>query len=273
MDTTDPQLIIFTALPCEAKPIIKHFALQKWAVHSPFAVYQGDNICLIVTGVGKNHAAGAVGYSQGCWHIKSPVLLNIGIAGHKHLPKGQLVYAHKINDADNPSTTFYPQWVIKNAIESLPLTSYSTQVETYPEQSMVDMEAAGFYQMAVKSSTIELIHCLKIISDNSSSPASDINAKMVTELVKNNATNIEQICHQLLSLRESVTEPEHEALHTLLGKHHFTVSHQLKLKALLLRWKVLTDDTPLPAAIKHCKTAKEVIARLEKAISGIDYSL
>ena len=48
------KIFIYTALPCEAKPLVEHFRLKKDVTVRPFAVYLSNDICLTVTGLGKS---------------------------------------------------------------------------------------------------------------------------------------------------------------------------------------------------------------------------
>lgn len=96
------KIFIYTALPCEAKPLVKHFGLKKNVNIEPFAVFFNQDICLIVTGLGKSAMAAGVAYTQALFaSVEHPVIVNIGIAGHKEHAVGSLFLIDKINDVDS----------------------------------------------------------------------------------------------------------------------------------------------------------------------------
>ncbi len=274
MTDITPELLIYCALPCEAKPLIARFKLTKQAQHRSFSIYQNPHIALIVSGVGKQHMSAAVGYSLGLWpHISDAVMLNIGIAGHSSHPVGTLFYAHKISDADNSSLSFYPQRVFNNNLPGSAITSISMPADTYLENCLMDMEASAFYEIAIKASSIELIHCLKIVSDNSANPATQITAKMVSRLINDNLQALDDFIKHLLSLKHAITAPAHTEQAKLLQQYHFTVSNQVKLKNLLQRWQVLTENAPLPLGAYQAINAKAFLQYLESELEKLDYSL
>ncbi len=102
------KIFIYTALPCEAKPLVEHFGLKKDVSVRPFAVYLSHDICLTVTGLGKSAMAAGVAYTQALFaSVEHPVMLNIGIAGHKDHPLGGLFLIDKIIDVDSQKS-YYP---------------------------------------------------------------------------------------------------------------------------------------------------------------------
>ena len=79
-----PDVFIYTALPCEAKPLVAHLRLKKEIGIQPFAVYCNDKLCLTITGLGKNAMAAGVAYTQALYAgIENPILINLGVAGHQ----------------------------------------------------------------------------------------------------------------------------------------------------------------------------------------------
>ena len=83
---------IFTALPCEAKPLIDRYKLKKDTNIQAFNIFRNDEIILTVTGIGKTAMAAGVAYTQALFPAKlNPVMLNIGIAGQQHHDYWQLI--------------------------------------------------------------------------------------------------------------------------------------------------------------------------------------
>ena len=73
----------FSALFCEAKPIIKHYDLSKLENLNTFSIYSSNegDITLTITGIGKNNAVKAIKYHHDSMHThKSDIWLNIGLS-------------------------------------------------------------------------------------------------------------------------------------------------------------------------------------------------
>lgn len=81
--------LIHTALVAEAKPIIGHFGLTCKA-KQPFNLYEGEEIVLIVSGMGSEKTQEALVYALSLY--EPCVAINVGIAGcvDKTVAKGTL---------------------------------------------------------------------------------------------------------------------------------------------------------------------------------------
>ena len=96
------RIFIYAALPCEAKPLVEYFRLKKATTIQPFALYFNQELCLTVTGLGKNAMAAGVAYSQALFaSVEHPVLIHIGIAGHQNHDLGTLFLIDKITQSEN----------------------------------------------------------------------------------------------------------------------------------------------------------------------------
>ena len=62
------------------------------------------------------------------------------------------------------------------------------------------MEASGFYATAVRFSRPELVHCLKVISDNREQPGRDISAAMVRRLIAGRLDLLQELLSRLTAL-------------------------------------------------------------------------
>lgn len=218
--------------------------------------------------------AGAIGYTMALFaNPRMPLILNLGIAGHQNYALGSLILGQKIVDSET-YRCFYPQLPFK---VSIPANTVITQVRPntkYSAQGVFDMEASAFYEMAVKFSSSELIHVLKIISDNTCSPVTDISETLVEQWITRQLPVIDNLI-ETVSEQDRLLESNDSGIYTqVLKDFRFTVSGCLKLKALLLRWQVLnTDDAPLVWQKCKLKSGKEFLQWLEKQLDEAGFSL
>ena len=273
MPQNPPRIFIYAALPCEAKPLVEHFNLKKDTTVQPFAVYLNQGICLTVTGLGKSAMAAGVAYTQALFaSVEHPVLVNIGIAGHKDHAVGRLFLIDKITDA-NSQKSYYPPLVFTPPCATANIQTASRPQLVYDRQHLCDMEASAFYETAVRFSTGELIHCLKVISDNELSPVENIQPKQVASLIAAHVATIETLLEELSRLAALVTVPEPRLFEELIQRYHFTASEQGQLKSRLSRWSALTQQQ-IPAFDEtRLHKGRDVLCWLDQQLSQIEFSL
>lgn len=265
-------LFIFVALVCEAKPLIQRYGLKKMQQPHPFAIYTSERMAVVISGVGKVAMAGAVAYSMALFRPKHPLMINLGIAGHKSLALGSLLMADKVVDASDSTKTYYPQLIGRFPCQTLSLNTFVTPCFDYAEGFLHDMEGAAFYETAAKFSSSELIHCLKIISDNQCESAEHINAQVVSEWVGQKIDVIDAIIIQLEGLRWQLAEGEPAQYSSLLERYHFSVSSRIKLRVLLNRWGLVATNKPLEIGDDFVN-AKQLLKWLEAKIDEQDFYL
>jgi adenosylhomocysteine nucleosidase len=263
------KIFIYTALPCEAKPLVEYFKLKKRVDVQPFAVYVQNDICLTVTGLGKSAMAAGVAYTQALFAgLENAVFINIGIAGHRDYAIGGLYMADKITDMDS-HRHYYPPLIGKALCPSHAIKTSSSPQLNYDHAELCDMEASAFYETATRFSTGELVHCLKVISDNQLSPANMIQAKQVSLLIADHLATIEALLAQSLALAELIITPTIPLFEQLIQSYHFTVSAKTQLKTQLTRWAVLTDNRPLPIDNAQLTNTKDVLLWIEQQIKQV----
>jgi nucleoside phosphorylase len=263
------KIFIYTALPCEAKPLVDHFKLKKRVDIQPFAVYVQGEICLTVTGLGKSAMAAGVGYTQALFAMsEQPILMNVGIAGHRDYAIGALYAVDKIIDVDSHKN-YYPPLIGKVLCPSCAIRTSSSPQLNYDHAELCDMEASAFYETATRFTTGELVHCLKVISDNQSSPANMIQAKQVSLLIADHVATIDALMVQSLALAALIIPPKTPLFEQLIQRYHFTSSAQAQLKAQLARWAVLTDNQSLALDEADLHNSRDVVRWLEQQISKV----
>lgn len=264
---------IFTALQCEAKTFITQFKLKKDLKTHPFTLYYNEQIVLAITGSGKIAMAAAVAYTLAIHEsTQHPALINIGIAGHQTASIGELFFAHKITDADN-GKNFYPQLIIKNDCLSQTVCTVSKPETNYQNDCLYDMEASGFYEIASRFTTAELIQVFKVVSDNQTSGVEFINAKKVTQWITDQSEKIIKTIENLQQLAITLENPNLRYESELLQRYHFTVSSQHQLKTLLHRWDVLTDYAELDFSTKEFNNGKAIVQWLQQKIEEQTFKL
>jgi len=271
--SSSKRCFIFTALACEAKPLMARFKLKKLNKPHPFAIYSNDEIVLTITGVGKVAMAAAVAYSLAIFERgQNPVLINIGVAGHQIAALGSLFVAHKIIDSDSDKR-FYPSLANQAGCETKALQTESKPQTNYQDDTLHDMEASAFYEIASRFSSSEFIQCFKVISDNQDTSIEDISAILVTEWIAEHVAIFEQEIQRLLSLKINLELSESRYFQTLIEQWHFTVAAKIKLSALLQRWQVLTHDADLDFSQTKIVHAKACLSHLEQQIAALKFKL
>jgi len=258
-------LNLIVALAEEARPIIHYYRLKRMHHLHAFPVYGSDDIRLIVSGIGNLAAATATGYLAGIGDVtKSKAWLNIGIAGSSSLAVGEIVMAHKVTD-ETRQQHFYPTLCFEAVCKTAIIETVAVPQTDYVEGVAYDMEAAGFYSAAMRFSTTEMIHCLKIISDNNAGDVDNISAAGVVSLVEQRMDVISDVVGKLLEIiNELVAENRGEQeMDFIRSRFYLTVSQQTQLKTLMQNWFALTDVSPLAMLnIDTLKTSKALLHAL-----------
>lgn len=256
---------IVTALHAEARPLIDRFGLRARQTALPFPVFEGEGTILTVCGVGRIQAAAATGWLAGATATRGTAAwLNIGVCGHVSLAPGTCRIAHRIEDATSGRRWFPPQ-VMKPPCASASLRTVDCPEIDFGSDTLFDMEAAGFYPIALRMVTAELAQCLKVVSDNAGNDTSQLTPARIESLVSEAIPVISRYASQLSELASEVDRinadpPETDAF---LSNWRFTVSQRHQLRGLLRQWRALHPDRPLdPGDFAALATPRAVLDRL-----------
>ncbi len=258
-----PPCIVVCALPCEAKPLISALGLRKQAAFGNLRLYANETAALVESGVGIAAAASAVGFAAGHLKVSQPTAwLNVGVAGHQQHPPGTLLRALKVSAEDGKA--FFCGDVI--ALPGLPVhvRTVVRQERAFRDSDVAfDMEASGFCQAALRFSSVELVQCLKVVSDG---PGSEpLSANAVHALIADSTAQMVGALQALVALAQgerAVMAPP-DALSLLSARWHFTESQLHRLRIELRRWAALSDASPLEAC-RHSRDARAVLHILRK---------
>jgi hypothetical protein len=238
---------IIVAFPAEARPLTGHFRLRGSNSSGPFPVYRNETLCLAISGIGKVACAAATAWLQGIHQGNPPAgWLNIGIAGHASHEIGDAYIAHRITDQAN-GRSWYPPQVHALRLPSENLLTVDTPETAYCGDALYDMEAAGFYPIACRCATAELVQCFKIVSDNRNRPLTNVDTGRYSELVSSRLGDIEILVGELERMvhDSNAFNPISEELRSFTGNWHFTLSQQHRLAHLLRRWQALEPAQPI----------------------------
>lgn len=264
---------MYTALPCEARPLVDHFKLKKDTTIHPFDVYVHQDICLTVTGLGKCAMAAGVAYSQALFSaVENPVMLNIGIAGHRDHELGRVFLIDKIMDYDS-GKSHYPPLVFMPVCPTEAIQTASSPQLGYDQPYLCDMEASAFYETATRFSSAELTHCLKVISDNRMSPANKLKPQQVSALIGAQIPAVEAILSELIRLADLSRAHEPRLMTALTQRYRFTASERAQLRQQLSRWDCLTGHQNLEIDRAEFHNSKDILNWLEQQISQIEFYL
>ncbi len=257
---------IITALQCEARPLIDHYRLRGNAKHSAFRCYQNDELRLVISGIGKLAAATATTYLASSDTQTTSGWLNPGIAGHADHAIGTPLLAHKLIDAASEQQWF-PGIVIPTPCASETLTTADRPEAEYRPGTMIDMEASGFYAAASRFQSCELIHSLKIISDNHNQGTGQITEKNTTTLIHDNLSTIDAVISELqtLACQQNRIEKAPVECDAFMEHWHFTTYQQNELRGLFRRWHALKLPTaPDPNDFSQLTTSKAVLKAIKE---------
>ena len=112
-----------------------------------------------------------------------------------------------------------------------------------------------------------MIHCLKLISDNSVEKKFD--GKSVKRMIEKQCGNIELVVNQLLQLSGRLQELETPSpkLNQFLINWNFSVTQKYELEKILRRWSVvLPNKDPFKIVNNKWKISKDVILALRNAL-------
>ncbi len=262
-------LHIVTALPCEAKPLIKQYRLNGRQAENGFRIYENQQIRLIIAGIGKCAAAAACAYLQGAEPQGKHAWLNLGIAGHGDLNIGEAIMAHKVTDATT-GKNWYPAMPFNHPCPTATLISVDQPQTDYCANTAYDMEASGFYATASRFNSGELVQVFKVISDNHANSAEQVSAQLTEQIIAARLDDIDALIQQLFKLeQQQQMSPE---IKQFQQHWHFSVSQQHKLQRLLQRWLARSQTAIKADDFSNKKNSKAVLQALEKQIIALPMS-
>ncbi|MEM7166213.1 MAG: hypothetical protein AAF581_12155 [Planctomycetota bacterium] len=273
---------LVVALFAEARPLIERLHLVEAGDAAPFRLFQGDGVRLVVTGVGRLQAAAACGYLHRVGgSVRDDAWLNVGVAGHATLALGSVRWVQSVREAADSSVPnrWFPQWVGAPLCAAAPLLTVDrpvdfaagteTAVDDRLPSELYDMECSAFMAVCSRVSSLELVHAIKVVSDNGASGTAEVTPARVTEWIRAALPVVERCVYDLRELasaqRRVLAAPSGEA--ELLQQHRFSVTQQRELTRLLRRWDAL-QGTSVLEYVAECADGRAVLSSLRTATEG-----
>lgn len=258
-------LAMVVALSKEARPLIDHYKMKNAQSAGPFPHFVRDNLHLWVSGMGKVNAAAAVAWAASQQPVDA--WLNVGICGHADAPLNTPLLIHKCTDQSS-GTSYFPSIAFSTPLQSSDLVTVDALQAHYPDDSALDMEAAGFFPTAYRFCAAELVHSIKSVSDNREQDLSQLKKEHIGDFIAQILPQVEHTQQQLLQLAAQL--PNHQALNdckmAFLNQWRFTSTQQSQLQRLLERHWALLQCLP-SAETFSCSHSKAVIAELTQRLA------
>ena len=161
----------------------------------------------VISGIGKTAAAAATAWIAGLNSDKDSIAwINIGTAGSSTHAIGTALSIYKISDNET-SQNFYPVPLLDSGLDSAHCQTLSQPSTEYHAQRIYDMEASAFFATACRFSSAELVHCVKIISDNPGQQTGRDKAR-ISELIKFHIDRLTGIAESLTELNKQMAQLE-----------------------------------------------------------------
>jgi hypothetical protein len=259
-----------TALAPEARPLIRHYRMER--LEGAFPTYRSEEAALVVSGIGRVAAAAATAYLYArTGEEPLAVFLNVGVAGHATRTRGELLVAHTVTDVGT-GERFYPARLPGLDLDALEIRTVARPETVYESEALYDMEASGFYPVALRFSTAELVQCLKVVSDNRESPLSEWSPKAIGELLEPRIDAIAKAAEHFRKLASELDPLRRERdMDAVVGSYRrrfrFTATESRTLRGLLRRWEALDPGVEKPPeTFRDASRAADVIEQLSEKL-------
>jgi adenosylhomocysteine nucleosidase len=194
------------AFPPEAIPLIEELSLKKQRLPSPFALFKNESHQLVISGMGKQNIATAIGFLHGIAPNKLTPWFNFGLAGHGDAPLGTACQIIKCTDTTTQKSV-YPPPIFSTQLTKTILHTCEQPSTEYNADTAYDMEGSAFFETATRFCPRELVQSVKIISDNPESPLSHFDKSKVSSLITPSIPIIKKLIEEMEIIAEELTLP------------------------------------------------------------------
>ena len=247
----------------EAQPLIDFYQLEKLE-NTPYPLFQNDQHCLIISGLGRDRAISATTALHQVTNKPNLGWMNLGVAGHGSLKIGEAFIASKITD-DSKDECFYPPQIFEHSFAVSGLQTCFKPCSNYQQDLGYDMEAHGFYRTACQFSIRELVQVIKIVSDNPDHDLNQVNPKEVSAMIETCLKEIDALVNQIdtASLSMKSDDELREIIQKIQSVHSFSVTHTHQLHDLLRQAKSLgVNLAELEEIIAKASNARDAMQKV-----------
>lgn len=256
----------------EAMPIIKYYKLKQMKHVTPFSIFVNKykDISLIISGIGKVASSSAVSFMYCIFEYKkNNIWINIGIAGYGKGKIGEVFLINKITD-NLTKKNFYPSIVFECRIPTIACQTYEIPNFNYSSK-LHDMELTGFFETATKFSSNELIHSLKLVSDNESNHIDKKNKEFISNLIFKKIETIDKIIRKLkelshLSNTDNLSSKVGNDYNYFTKLINFSEFQKIELKKYLHKWYIIYKQDSAINYTKHIKSASIILKKLKEKL-------
>lgn len=238
------RIIVLCALRAEANPVIRTFLLKRKNVNG-LAVYENEDIALIITGTGKVNVQYCLPVILKTYNVK--FILNYGICGcsTKIYSVGSMFLINKIYCSESDEL-FFPDIIYKTDIPELAVVTKSTPeydelICKYKDIFLVDMEASHIYNFLDRIICPHKIITVKVISDYLEKK--HWTNESIEDVLSINIESITDYIIQLIEFdnyKDVVYDRSGAILTVLFNQFKFTSTQQSNLRRLVV-FKLLND--------------------------------
>ena len=187
---------IISALKAEAEPLAKFFGLKQDTSYN-YPLYDGDDIKLICTGVGRGNIKNVlINFSECIPNSTKAQFVNIGIAGGKknECKIGECFIIDNVYD-DKSGKVFNLNNKLESHCSTQNITTVSNPISDGGSSynTLVDMEAHEICSIISKLGLENNLLIIKIVSDFMDINKKDLSYNRVYDLVENNLNNINRL--------------------------------------------------------------------------------
>lgn len=261
------RLNLVVAHKLEAQPLVAQFALKQISA-SPLVYENTSGLRLIVSGQGREASAAAVAQLfRVNGQDNAAAWLNIGIAGHQTKAVGEALLANKIVNCAGGST-IYPVPVCSGLLSG-EVHTVDVPETSYPNNVAYEMEAAGFFAAAAPLTSIELVQCLKIISDNAQQGTDQVSKELVEEVISANAELVGQCIEEILELQDRYQKIVFlpDEYHHIAAHIHLTATQKNQVKRLCQRYNAFGLLPELAQISKNiAASGRDLVQQLESGL-------
>jgi len=259
-------LIWVIALHCEAKPVIDFYRLKKSPGQHAFDLYQNEDMQCIISGIGKTNAAAATAWIGALNQNQLSISwINLGIAGAAQHRLGSIFWISKLSQR-NTKKHWFPVPTFASGFGTSDCISLDEASTDYQNNAIYDMEASACFSIAVRFSSAELVHCLKVISDNQQQKTGYDKAT-ISNLIDQNMVAIDVFVQNLKKLEQQLSrlEIDPEDWRNILAQNHFSQTQQARLKTVLrFLLSRCYDFQNLREKISGLSSSREILQALDQ---------